>query len=305
MPSWVIAVGLLALSPLDVEANEPPRIVVSKARALTFTQKDAVVGQAEEVRMGMQMELAFYVTAPDMEPEPIDVSSEMAQILVHTVLEAKGPVVTRARIAYDDVVDVMKDPEGRQKRVVAPVSHKTYVGAFKEGRIEVTDTQGQPVSPEEVEAVRKDLGGLGEVDPVAAAFPKGAVKVGMKLEPVARALEKFLQQGNPPSARFHKTRVQLHEVHEDPRGPIGLFSLSTTLEIAPDEQSPLTTTIAYQGTMRVLAEGARLLSFNVEGPVTYTPTPARKAQGMKVKGKGHSVLFFSAQPPGQKGDAPR
>ncbi|MFY1827657.1 hypothetical protein ACN47A_17180 [Myxococcus fulvus] len=296
MEPWVIAVGLLALSPLDVEATEPPQVVVSKARALTFTRQDAVVGRAEEVRLGMTMRQDFSITAPDMEPEPIDVSTEMAQVQVFTPLEVKGPVVTKAKLAYGEVVDVMKDPQGRQKRQVALVSQKTYVGESRAGRVEVTDAAGQPVTPEEAELVRKDLDGLGAEDPIAAAFPKGPVKVGAKLDGVARAFEKLLQKGNPANVKFRKTRVQLKEIHEDPRGLAGLFLVSTTLEMAPDAQNPMTTTIAYQGTMHVVGEGTELAAFNLQGPVVYTPIPAMKAQGMKVEGKGDSVLFFSVQP---------
>ncbi|MCK8503667.1 hypothetical protein [Myxococcus fulvus] len=296
MEPWVIAVGLLALSPLDVGATEPPRIVVSKARALSFTRQDAVVGRAEEVRMGMTMQQDFYITAPFMEPEPIDVSTEMFQAQVFTPLEVKGPLVTKAKLAYGDVVDVMKDPQGRQKRQVTVVHQKTYVGEARAGRVEVTDANGQPVPPEEAELVRKDLDGLGAEDPIAAAFPRGPVKVGAKLDGVARAFEKLLRKGNPASVKFRKTRVQLQEIHEDPRGLVGLFLVSTTMELAPDEQNPMTTTIAYQGTMHVLGEGTELTAFNLQGPVVYTPIPAMKAKGMQVKGKGDSVLFFSVQP---------
>ncbi|NTX12468.1 hypothetical protein HUA76_16855 [Myxococcus sp. CA056] len=296
MEPWVIAVGFLALSPLAVEATEPPRVVVSKARSLSFTRLDAVVGLAEEVRMGMMMRQDFHITAPGTEPEPIDVSTEMAQTQVFTVLEAKGPVVTRAKLAYGDVVEVTKDSRGQQQRRLSPVSQKTYVGEFRAGRIEVTDAEGQPVTPEEAEAVRKDLEGLGAEDPIAVAFPRGPVKVGAKLDGVARAFEKLLRRGNLADVKFRKTRVQLKEIHEDPRGLVGLFLLSTTLERASDAQNPLTTTITYQGTMSVLGEGTQLTAFNLQGPVVYTLSPAMKAQGMKVDGKGDSVLFFSVQP---------
>jgi|GEM_PF-3792176 len=302
MWSWV-AVVVMSLSSVSL-GDEVKGEGDEQGRGVRFTRKDAVVGQAEEQRFHLEMTQDFRITAPEMEPESIAMTSTMLQTQVSTTLAAKGRIVTRRKIVYGDVVDVTKDADGKETREVSAVNGKSYLGEFKKGGIVVTDLQGRPVTKQVRDTVLTDLDGLGEEDSFVAAFPEAPLKIGDSVERVAKVFEAGLQSGGgPDGVTFKDTRIQLSEIRHEARGPVGVFTLSTTLEIPAEEESPVSMSITYQGTMNVLAAGTVLLGFSMAGPLTLTPAPELQELGMRIEGKGDSRLVLTIQvlpPPPKK-----
>lgn len=293
MWSWVVVAGM-SLSSVSL-ADEVKGDREELGRTVRFTKKDAVVGQSEEQRLRMEMKQDFHITGPEMEPEPIALSSTMLQTQVITPLAAKGRIVTRTKIAYGDVVDVTKDGDGKETREVSAVNGKSYLGELKKGDLVVTDLQGKPVTKEVRELVLLDLDGLGEEDPIVAAFPEAPLKIGDSVERVAQAFEASLRKSGGDGVKFKDTRIQLSEIRHEARGPVGVFTVSTTLEVPSDEESPVSMSITYQGTMNVLAAGTVLTSFSLAGPLTLTPIPDFYKLGMRIEGKGDSRLVLTTQ----------
>ncbi|NVJ21854.1 hypothetical protein HUW62_11550 [Myxococcus sp. AM011] len=302
MWSWV-AVAVMSLSSVAL-GDEVKGDREELGRTIRFTRKDVVVGQAEEQRLRMEMTQDFHVTGPEMEPEPMSLKSVMVQNQVLTTLAAKGRVITQQKIAYGEVRDVTKDGDGKETREVAAVSGKSYLGEFKTGRILVTDLRGMAVTKEVRETVLSDLEGLGEEDPIVAAFPEAPLKIGDSVERVAQAFQASLQKGGgADGVKFKDTRIQLSEIRHEVRGPVGVFAVSTTLEVPSDEETPVSMSVTYQGTMNVLAAGTVLISFSMAGPLTLTPTPEMHKLGMRIEGKGDSRLVLTTQvlpPPPEK-----
>ncbi|TQF17385.1 hypothetical protein FJV41_03620 [Myxococcus llanfairpwllgwyngyllgogerychwyrndrobwllllantysiliogogogochensis] len=305
MWSWV-AVAVMSLSSvsLGAQGDEVKGDGDEQGRTIRFTKKDAVVGESEEQRLRMEMTQEFSVTAPEMEPESISLKSAMVQNQVLTTLAAKGRIVTQRKIAYGEVQDVTKDGNGKETREVAAVSGKSYLGEFKKGRIAVTDLDGMAVTKQVREMVVSDLEGLGEEDPIVAAFPEAPLKIGDSVERVAKAFQDSLQKGGGgDGVVFKDTRIQLSEIRHEARGPVGVFTVSTTLEVPADEESPVAMSVTYQGTMNILAAGIVLTSFSMAGPLKLTPTPELFELGMRVTGKGDSRLVLTTRvlpPPPKK-----
>ncbi|MCP3165117.1 hypothetical protein [Myxococcus qinghaiensis] len=302
MWSWVVVAGV-SLSSVSL-GDEVKGDRDELGRGVRFTKKDAVVGEAEEQRLRLEMTQDFQVTGPEMEPEPISLSSTMLQTQVTTTLAAKGRIVTRRKIVYGDVVDVTKDGDGKETREVSAVNGKSYLGEFKKGTLVVTDLQGKPVTKQVRDTVLTDLEGLGEEDPIVAAFPEAPLQIGDSVDRVAKAFEASLQKGGgPDGVKFKDTRIQLSEIRHEARGPVGVFAVSTTLEVPADEESPVSMSVTYQGTMNILAAGTLLLSFSMAGPLTLTPAPELYQQGMRIEGKGDSRLVLTTRvlpPPPEK-----
>ncbi|NTX09588.1 hypothetical protein HUA76_02220 [Myxococcus sp. CA056] len=305
MWSWVVvAVMSLSSVSLGAQGDEVKGEGDEQGRTIRFTKKDAVVGESEEQRLRMEMTQEFSVTAPEMEPESISLKSAMVQNQVLTTLAAKGRIVTQRKIAYGEVQDVTKDGNGKETREVAAVSGKSYLGEFKKGRIAVTDLDGMAVTKQVREMVVSDLEGLGEEDPIVAAFPEAPLKIGDSVERVAKAFQDSLQKGGgDDGVVFKDTRIQLSEIRHEARGPVGVFTVSTTLEVPADEESPVAMSVTYQGTMNILAAGTVLTSFSMAGPLKLTPTPELFELGMRVTGKGDSRLVLTTKvlpPPPKK-----
>ncbi|NTX34952.1 hypothetical protein HUA78_10915 [Myxococcus sp. CA033] len=305
MWSWVVvAVMSLSSVSLGAQGDEVKGDGDEQGRTIRFTKKDAVVGESEEQRLRMEMTQEFSVTAPEMEPESISLKSAMVQNQVLTTLAAKGRIVTQRKIAYGEVQDVTKDGNGKETREVAAVSGKSYLGEFKKGRIAVTDLDGMAVTKQVREMVVSDLEGLGEEDPIVAAFPEAPLKIGDSVERVAKAFQDSLQKGGgDDGVVFKDTRIQLSEIRHEARGPVGVFTVSTTLEVPADEESPVAMSVTYQGTMNILAAGIVLTSFSMAGPLKLTPTPELFELGMRVTGKGDSRLVLTTKvlpPPPKK-----
>lgn len=305
MWSWVVvAVVSLSSVSLGAQGDEVKGDGDEQGRTIRFTKKDAVVGESEEQRLRMEMTQEFSVTAPEMEPESISLKSTMVQTQVLTTLAAKGRIVTQRKIAYGEVQDVTKDGNGKETREVAAVNGKSYLGEFKKGRIVVTDLDGMAVTKEVRETVLSDLEGLGAEDPIVAAFPEAPLKIGDSVERVAKAFQESLQKGGgDDGVVFKDTRIQLAEIRHEARGPVGVFTVSTTLEVPADEESPVAMSVTYQGTMNILAAGIVLTSFSMAGPLKLTPTPELHELGMRVTGKGDSRLVLTTKvlpPPPKK-----
>ncbi|WP_164013122.1 hypothetical protein [Pyxidicoccus trucidator] len=183
MGPWAVVVGVLGLSPLTVQAREAPKVgAEAKARTLLFTAPDAVVGEFDEQTRRIAVHQDFHLTGPGMEPEPFFLFAEAIESWVYTVLAVKGDFITRAKVTFGEVVHVTKSAAGRETRTPSPISHRTYVGESVNGRTQVTDADGKPVTDEEVRSkVLGELSGLGVEDALVDAFPKGPVKVGANM----------------------------------------------------------------------------------------------------------------------------
>ncbi|NTX64929.1 hypothetical protein HUA74_30175 [Myxococcus sp. CA051A] len=304
MWSWVAVAGVSLSSVALGDEVKGDREEQGRTRTLRFTKKDAVVGQAEEHRLLVEMKQDFTMTAPDMEPEAISGTSTMVQTDVLTPLAAKGRIVTRAKIAYGEVVEVTTE-EGKETRKLSPVNGKAYLGEYKKGRIVVTSLQGKPVKKEEQTAVLEDLDGLGKENPLVAAIPDEPLKVGDSVERLAKMFEaEFQKKGEADDGMtFRGISVRLTEIRQDARGPMGVFSVAATFVFAADEESPVSMEITYQGTMNVLADGPETTSISLAGPMTLTPTPEMYQLGMRVTGKGDSRLVLTTKvlpPPPKK-----
>ncbi|WP_342378622.1 hypothetical protein NVS55_04460 [Myxococcus stipitatus] len=286
MGSWVVVMGLL-VSPVALGAE-------AEVRTLRFTKKAPVVGSREENQTRMEMAFDFKATAPSIEPIPIVASTTVIETQVFTVLAVKGNAVTRAQVAYGEM-DEVKMEDGKEVRSPAPVSKKTYVGEFKKGSVVVTNAQGKPVPDAEQAKVREDLKGLGREDPLVAAFPTEPLKVGDSVQAVADAFEEELQATAPEGMSYNDTRVELTEVRDDARGPMGVFAVSTTIVAVESEESPVSMEIRAKGSLHVLADGTVVTEISMGGPVKLIPQEVLRQRGMEVQGKGEMRVHLTSK----------
>jgi hypothetical protein len=293
--SFIVAVGLL-LAPSVVGAQVGAQEEdARKEQSLQLKKRQPAVGDVDTVDMQVLMRMDFELSGPELEPEPLKMSSTTANRFTTTVLAARKGIVDRVKVAYGDAFDETVE-DGKTEREVSPVSGKTYLAGMTKGRLVVTDEAGKPVSKEEQAAAEEYLPELGKADPLEAALPDKPIRVGDSLDRFAQVLTKEVLQNGGSSTRCRGTRVRLSEITQDAQGLVGIFSVSTMMTIK-QAGSPIVLTIPLEGRLSVLAEGARVLEFSLAGPVQVAMTEAMRKEGVTVKGEGEMKLRMTSSVP--------
>jgi hypothetical protein len=293
--SFIVAVGVL-LAPSVVGAQAGAQVEgARKEQSFQLKKRQAAVGDVDTVDLQVVLRLAFELTGPEIEPEPLNVSSTTASHCTTTVLAARKGIIDRLKVAFGDMFDETEEG-GKKERQASPISGKTYLAGMTKGRLVVTDEAGKPVSKEEQAAVKENLPELGKADPLEAALPDKPIRVGDSLDRFAKVFtEEFLQTGDP-STRFRGTRIRLSEITQDAKGPVGIFSVSTTMTLEQAD-SPVVMTIPLEGKLSMLSEGARLLEFSLAGPAQVALLEEFRNQGVKVEGEGEMKLHLTCSVP--------
>ncbi|QQR45338.1 hypothetical protein JKA73_04155 [Myxococcus xanthus] len=297
---FVISLGL-SLAPLAAHATAPAAPVAEvKAPTIQFKQVNARVGYQEEVDNAVDMRLALDLRASDMD-KPMSVAMSVTSSSRHTVtvLAAKGKVISKVKMAFDDVGEVAEQ-QGKVQRKASPISRKTYLAEWKKDRVVITNAAGKPVPKEEADEVAKHLPELGKPDRMEAAFPKNPLAVGATLDGFSDTLAKQIVDEQGDNTRVTQARARLVEVRQDPRGAVGIFDVAMTV-LRQETKAPFLLTIPLQGQMSVLAEGIQLLELTLSGPVKVALTDDAVEQGFEARGEGAMRLRLM----GRKADAAR
>ncbi len=278
---FVVSLGLL-LAPLAWGAEQAPGI--------QFKPAAHRVGSAMATENVVDMRLALELLAKDMDaPLSVALSMKSTHGYTATVLAAKGNVIHKVRMAFDDVVEEVLEKDVPQRKV-SPLSGKRFVAELRKGKLTVTDPAGKPVPQDVQDEVKKHLPELGNPDAMEAAFPAKPLAVGAVLEGFTDALaQKMVEDPGENNTRITGTRARLREIRQEPRGAVGVFDVSMTLS-REDSGTPIVMTIPMKGEMSVLAQGMQVLELKLSGPVKVSLTEDAVAHGFQGKGGGEMQL---------------
>ncbi|NMO15086.1 hypothetical protein HPC49_16405 [Pyxidicoccus fallax] len=284
--AFIISAALF-FAPSVVEAEQEG---TPKERTFQFEKRYAAAGDVDTVRLRMDMKLDFLLNGPGAEPEEMKASDTTITHYVMTVLAARKGRLDRVKLAfgekYEDTVE-----EGKPERKVSPLSGKTYLAGWVKGRVVVTDEAGKPISKEERDDIESSLPEFGKADRVLAAFPDKPIRVGDSLDRFAKVFAEESLQSKDSGVRFLDTRVRLLEIVPDPKGDVGIFSLTTTM-VFLEADGPLGMTFPMEGQLRIRGKGARLLEFTMAGPARVEVNEALRAVGVTVQGSGETRLHL-------------
>ncbi|GHG98481.1 hypothetical protein [Comamonas sp. JC664] len=278
---FVVSLGLL-LAPLAWGAEQAP--------VIQFKRGEHRVGSATATESVVNLRLALELLAKDMDaPLSVSLAMKTAQGYTATVLAAKGNVIHKVRMAFDDVVEEVQE-KGVPQRKVSPLSGKVFVAELRKGTLTVTDPAGKPVPQGVLDEVKKHLPELGKPDAMEAAYPAKPLAVGAVLEGFTDALaQKMVEDPGENNTRITGTRARLVEIRQEPRGAVGVFDVTMTMT-REDSGAPIVMTIPLKGQMSVLAQGMQVLALTLSGPVKVSLTEDAVSHGFQGKGDGEMQL---------------
>lgn len=284
----LIISAALFFAPSDARAQQAR---ASKERTFRMEKRRAADGDVNTVQLRMEMKLDFLLNGPGARPKEMKASDTMVTHYVMTVLAAHKGRLEMVKLAFGETYEDSVE-EGKLEREVSPLSGKTYLAARVEGRVVVTDEGGKPISEEERDAIRSHLPDLGKADRVQAALPDKPIRVGDRLDRFAKVFtEEALQSKESSGVRFNNTRVWLSEIVQDPKGDVGIFSLTTTM-VFLDGGGPIGMTFPMQGKLRIRGKGARLLEFSLAGPAQVEVNEMLREAGVTAQGSGETRMHM-------------
>ncbi len=267
--------------------GDPPPATPSGPGQITFKQASPKVGAVMTEVTGsdmlMDMNLTILGTPKAMKSE--EKSSERRQV---TVLATKGDAITKIKVRYEEKTRLQKQTGQASPDQMAPVVGKTYTVESKEGAVVLLDEAGKPASPEELRIVENDFEGFGQADQFAALLPKGAMKVGDKIDLTADVVRQLMRVGQE-LMEFSEVSFVLKAVKDVGGQMAGVFELLMKIAVKPGPGMSIQ--MAMKGEVVIRAEGW-LSSFTIEGPITVVADKALEDK-MKIDGSG-KIKFTKA-----------
>ncbi|MCC6668292.1 MAG: hypothetical protein IT375_31400 [Polyangiaceae bacterium] len=213
-------------------------------------------------------------------------SGEGKRMVRHTtVLANDGRAVTKKKVRYEELVEVSKKGE-REQRVPSPLTGKTYVIAWVQGRVVYSDEGGKPVSEFEGEALAKDNKDFGKPPQFASFVPNRPLAPGEKFTPAKEALADMFGGGKS----YGDVEFTFAGAEERAGKKVGRFDFTMTIT---DERQGSVTTIRSKGAVLIAVQSGWPLELAMGGQVSIS-APGDKPQ-RRVNGSGVLEMKLAAE----------
>ncbi len=264
-----------------------------EADEIVFTKKVPAVGTIVEEKQSMQMEMELVLDMKGSKPITIEIGKTDTQVKREKVLATDGKATTKLEVTYVSKEEMEKE-KGTEKTKTSPVLGKTYVVELKDGKPYVTTDKGLPAPPAEAAIVAKENKSIGKPEPTTEGMPDGPIKVGEKVDSLARAIKERVNEGD---AEISDVSVKLKEIRTGDGGKEGVFEVAITFSMdKPGE--PMKMKMELSGTMSLRRDDTWPVSLELGGPITMGGhDESTKGGPPGMTGKGKVKMSFSMSYP--------
>lgn len=252
---------------------------------LTIKAKAPAVGDKVEEKMKNDLSVSIEIdvggkkTSEFTELESSDKKTE--------ALAVDGNAITKAKVTYVEHKKADTEDGKEKKKPKSLLDGKTFILELKDGKVVATDEAGKKLPKADEEAILKKNHHFGKPDPFLEGMPKKAIKVGDKVDSLAKALEEHFKNEDDGKDPFEitGTEVKLESIEKDGKDQIGVFSVSLTMQSPKNSKEPVALKFVLKGTTKVRAKDGFTTAIDMKGPVTMDSSdPKLKLTG---KGKAH------------------
>ena len=210
-----------------------------------------------------------------------------------TVLSSDEWSVNRVRCEYLDKSSTSSQDGGELKKRISVVSGKTYIVKAKNGEIEVTDADGEPVTKQELTEVKNDHDDLGKPNKLNNLLPDRPIALGEKLSPPPSVILAMLDLLMPSSGQeplaVKDAGLTFKSVEGTGANRVAVFDMSLTVIASAQDGKP-PAEMALNGTLKLLVDSLLPIEIALKGPITI----AASENGMAIRGKGQVKISASA-----------
>jgi hypothetical protein len=205
-----------------------------------------------------------------------------------TILAATDLVVTSVRCEYLDKSTIGGAGADKEKKKASVVSGKTYLVTAKNGKIEVVNATGRPVSKKERSEVEKDNDQLGKPNKTATLLPDRPIAVGETLTPPTSVIRSLMNTGDD-SMEFKDVSLTLKAIEGSGSARAGVFALSMRADGSSKKGDP-PVQMALAGTLKILVDSTLPLEVNLSGPISM----AIDQKGTSISATGQASISVKA-----------
>lgn len=259
-----------------------------KEDGLVFKAKAPAVGDKVEEKETSEMKMALDIDAGGKK-QTVDMTMNESMVKKTEVLAVDGKAVTKEKVTYVEKKKTETEGGKEKKKPKSPIDGKTYILEAKDGKTLVTDEKGKKVPKDEEEAVLKANRAFGKPDPVLTGLPDKAIKVGDKVEKLAKALEEHFKDMDESKEQPEISDVEVKLESIDKDGEAGVFTIQLTMSSPKSSKEPFSMKIPLKGTMKVRAKDGFTTEVNLKGPLTMEGTDPK----FKLSAKGDMKLSIT------------
>jgi len=268
------------------KAEKTEKQAEKKDDGLTIKVKAPAVGDKVEEKMkndlsvSLEIDMGGKKTSEFTEVESTDKKIE--------ALAVDGNAITKAKVTYAEHTKANTEDGKEKKKPKSLLDGKTYVLELKDGKVIATDEKGKKLPKPEEDAVLKKNHHFGKADPFLEGMPKKPIKVGDKVESLAKALEEHFKAEDDGKDPFEvtDTTVKLESIEKDGSDQIGVFSVTLTLQSPKSSKDPVALKFVLKGNTKVRAKDGFTTAIDLKGPVTMDSTDPK----LKITGKGKAHM---------------
>lgn len=236
------------------------------AEAYRFTYRGLNIGDTTVQEVDLDLNLVVTVEQAGQTIDKTKHAVLRKQRCRMTVLESgtvEGALVkTKVRLTYESADQKQAQNDGPVEESPLPVSGKTYFAALAEGKLMITDEQGNRPSDEEWAIVATATDTLGQANPIAKFFDGKTYSVGQELRMPPQLAKDLLgfsgRLDNASKLILTFTKVQVLNGK-----PCAVFD--TLLESTMTQGT--TMTMQMRGRLALEIETCRAASIELSGPV--------------------------------------
>jgi hypothetical protein len=239
-------------------------------------RKDQVIGEQSASDMTMSMT----VKKGDKVLQEITTRQGQTEKKKVTILAATDSAVTSVRCEYLDRSTIEGAAAGKESKKASVVSGKTYLVTAKNGKIEVVNANGRPVSKKERSEVEKDNDDLGKPNKTAQLLPDRPIAVGETLTPPASAVRSMLNTGDD-SMELKDVSLSLKAVEGSGAARAAVFDLSMRVG-GSNKKGAVPVKMELVGSLKILVDSTLPVEMNLSGPISIET----EEKGTSISAKG-------------------
>lgn len=265
----------------------------SAADGYVFQKKMPAVGARVLESETKTMSLTLNVGGKSAKDKPIKVVKNDRDTVEKAVevLAVTADAITKVKVTYRNHSKV-EAKDGADKTTKAPVAGKTYVAEAKNGAVSVLTEKGAPAPAEEAKIVQKDFKSLGKPDDFQKALPDKPIKVGDKVDSIARALEERMTRDDDGTSKTTVESTSVTFVRAGEKGGVKTGVFEIAIDLAMDKGG-MVIRMKMKGEVELRLDDGFPVSMSFQAPVTVG-TPAG-APGPKISGAGLTTMMSTRE----------
>lgn len=238
------------------------------ASSVTFHVRPPKVNDTAESNETFTSKVEMTISAGVKTIETETVENVRRRRYTTTVVAMRGDVVTAERIHFLSSTQENTVGERQGPPSIDPVTGKTYLARFVNGKVEISTGDGAAVPDAEAKLVHQQVEDLGKANPMGAFLAAHRFAKGVEMKVPSKLVRRLFHMDPTDEVGPGGMTVVLSEVRSGKNGPLAVLATALTLSGSVAPKSRLTAHI--KGSFVVEVDTGHVISANFSGPVEMT-----------------------------------